>query len=73
MEQTIKRGWVSLRGDGRRQQEIGGRYQAKVREGNRKYEAKLKKNHHQQNSISMLTRMATSSNMSNESVLFFQS
>lgn len=50
-----------MRGGGRRR-DTGGRYQAKVRNGDRKYKAKLKKNHHQQNSISMLTRMDTSSN-----------
>lgn len=59
-----------MRGGGR-QRDTGGRSQAKVRKGDRKYKAKLKKNHHQQNSISMLTRMDTSSNVSNESVIFF--
>lgn len=38
--------------------------------GRRKYKAKLKKNHRQQNSNSMLTRTATNSNTSDESVLF---
>lgn len=60
-----------MRGGGR-QRDTGGRTRSKVRKGDRKYKAKLKKNHHQQNSISMLTRMDTSSNVSNESVILLK-